>query len=275
MKKALTLLFAAIGLSAVLSACAAPPAGSSGQSADNGEAALQITQRVDEKEYRSSNQKHLLGRYSYTLPVLVASSDDPALQAAAETFNNKIDSMLKDEQSNWNDAVKDAQSYYDTMGSDNWDEGSAWVKEITYEANQTDTLISLRYKHYVYSGGAHGYTYYTGQMFSVKEGCFVDLRSMTDDAAALEKVVAEEILRQIDEGNLAEEFAYWNDYQDYINSWMEDYSVYFNAEGNMEIIFPAYDLASYAAGAQIFVIDRSVYIDFMNDYGKVLLGADL
>lgn len=275
MKKVLCLFGAVIGGAMLLSACSAAPAGSNAPSAQDPDVLVQIIQQVDEKEYRSSNGKHLLGKYSYTFPAMVVTSDDPALQTAAEAFNEEMNARLKTEQSNWDDAMNDAQSYYNSMGSDNWNDSAAWVKEINYEATQTDTLISLRYEYYVFSGGAHGYTYYTGQLFSVKEGCFVELTDMTDDPAAMEKTVADEILRQIEDEGRAEEFGYWNDYQDYVNVWMEDYSVYFNDSGAMEIIFPAYDLAPYVSGAQTFSIDQSVYLSCMNDYGKVLLGADL
>ena len=274
MKKALCLFWAAIGWAVLLSACGAAPTGSNDPSAQDPDVPVQIIQQMDEKEYRSSNGKHLLGKYSYTFPAMVVTADNAALQTSAEVFNQEMDARLKTEQSNWEDAMTDAQSYYDSMGSENWNDGSAWVKEIRYEAAQSDTMISVRYEYYVFSGGAHGYTYYTGQLFSVKEGCFVELADMTDDPAALEKAVADEILRQIEEGGLAAEFGYWNDYQDYVNVWMEDYSVYFNESGAMEIIFPAYDLAPYVAGAQTFAIDPGVYLAYMNDYGKVLLGAD-
>ena len=68
------------------------------------------------------------------------------------------------------------------------------------------------------------------------------------------------------------QFAYWNDYASYVTEWMDgDHSIFFNEAGEMEVLFPAYELASYAAGPQQFAIAQDVFAPYLNDYGKVLL----
>ena len=272
MKKMLLLLLMAIGCAAALPACGSLPAAPLGQSAEESGAGYTLSQQVYQEECWNADRSHLLGKYSFTLPEMTGSG---AAAAAADVFNEGVGTMLADEQAHWEGAMQDAKSYYYSMGSASWSSTSAWVMEIQYETVETENLISLRYEHYVYSGGAHGYTYYTYQLFALQEGCFVSLQEMADDPAALQSAVAEEILRQIDAGDLAREYAYWSDYETYVRHWMEDYSVLFCEDGAMEIIFPAYDLASYAAGPQTFRIDRSVYEGCLNDYGKVLLGIPL
>ncbi len=271
MKRTLSLIAAAAVGCSLLSAC-----GNAGEAAGmnsaGGSASLPITTRVFEKEYQSVDQKVLLGKYSYSLPYL--SSDDVSSDIVVERFNDNTDSMLQEEVEGWEQAMEDAQNYYDrNVGSDDWRYGSHWSDEITYETCQTDTLLSIRYTHYIYTGGAHGYAYYTGQLFAVKEGYFVTIDEMTDDPEGLSQAVSDEIMRQIEDGDLAVQYSYWNDYASYIDDWMNgDYSIFFNEAGEMEIIFPAYELASYAAGPQAFSISPEVYGTYCNEYGAVLLG---
>ena len=89
------------------------------------------------------------------------------------------------------------------------------------------------------------------------------------------RAVADEILRKIDAEDLAAQFGYWDEYADYVDDWMEDHCVYFlpaEEGGGMEVYFAAYELASYAAGEQVFTIDTDVYAPYLNDYGRMLLG---
>ena len=78
---------------------------------------------------------------------------------------------------------------------------------------------------------------------------------------------------QIQENDLIAQYGYWNDYRDYVARWTESgHGVYFSEDGTLNIVFGAYELASYAAGPQEFVIEQDVYKNYMNDYGKALLG---
>lgn len=277
MKKTLCLLAAVAASAAGLSACGSTgPAPSLANASDNS-TGVQVSAQLHEKEYKSEDGKMLLGKYAYTVPYMTGPSDDESSVLVVECFNDEINSILKEESKSWDEAMEDAQDYYETAGSDGWSYGSYWVDELNYTANQTDTLISMRFDHYVYTGGAHGYTYYTSQMFAMKEACTVTLEEMTSDQEGLRQAVTDEILRKIDAEDLAVQYSYWNDYADYVNGWMDDHSVYFLPEEDgrgMEVIFPAYELASYASGPQTFVVDAEVYAPYLNDYGRLLLGLD-
>lgn len=274
--KRIACFLAAATLSAVgLSACAQPEAAACLANAADSEAASRISAHLYEKEYFSSDGKMLLGKYSYTVPGMASSADDGSSAAIVEAFNDEIDSLLEAKIESWDDAMEDAREFYESGGSTSWADGIYWMDEMSYTANQSEALVDVRYEHYVYSGGAHGYTYYTSQMFALKEGCPVTLAEMAADEESLRKTVADEILRQIEAEDLAVQYSYWSDYAAYVNEWMDDHSVYFlpEEEGRgMEIIFPAYELASYAAGPQRFVVDAAVYEPCLNDYGRLLLG---
>ncbi len=269
----LTTLAASLCLCA-LSACGGAPQTQMMKAAAEGEggAAVRLTSQLHEKEYKSGDGKVLLWKYSYTLPAMAGAADDDASAAAVDVFNDDMASILEEESSSWDEAMKEVEELYSDFGSDSWKSGMHWIDEIHYESCQTDTLVSLRFEHYVFSGGAHGYTYYTSYLFAQKEGREVTLADMTDDAQTLSQAVTDEILRQIEEKDLNMQYGYWDDYAIYVAEWMDGYSTYFNDAGELEIIFPAYDLASYAAGAQTFVIPQSVYAPCLNDYGRLLLG---
>ena len=274
--KRIICFLAAVALSAVgLSACAQPESTAYlAKSSDNG-AESQVSAQLYEKEYFSGDGKVLLGKYKYTVPQMAASGEEPLAQDIADAFNEEVDALLEEKIDSWDDAMEDALEFYESGGSASWAEGIYWTDEMSYAANQTEALLNVRYEHYVYSGGAHGYTYYTSQMFALKEGCPVTLAEMAADTESLRKTVADEILRQIETEDLAVQYGYWSDYAAYVNEWMDDHSVYFLPEeegGGMEIIFPAYELASYAAGPQTFVVDAAVYAPCLNDYGRPLLG---
>ncbi|MCI5842906.1 MAG: RsiV family protein [Clostridiales bacterium] len=269
----LTMLAAGLCLCA-LSACGGAPQTQIMRTAaaDDSGTAVRLTSQLHEKEYKSSDGKVLLGKYSYTLPAMAGAADDEASAAAVDAFNGDMASILKEESGSWDEAMKEAEELYSDFSSDNWGSGIYWTDEINYESHQTNTLVSLRFEHYVFFGGVHGYTYYTSYLFAQKEGREITLADMTDDAQTLSQTVTDEILRQIDEKDLNMQYGYWGDYAVYVAEWMDGYSAYFNDEGELEIIFPAYDLACYAAGAQTFVIPQSVYAPCLNDYGRLLLG---
>lgn len=277
MRKMLWLLTVTVVSAVGLSACAGSDPAVKLMKEPVGDAAIQLSAQLHEKEYKSGDGKMVLGKYAYTVPYMTGPTDDASSAAIVESFNDEISSMLKSESESWDEAMEDAQDYYETAGSDGWVYGAYWVDEINYTANQSDTLINTRFEHYVYSGGAHGYTYYTSRMFALKEGCPVSLEEMTSDEEGLRQAVTDEILRMIETEDLAVQYGYWNDYADYVDDWMEDHSVYFLSEEDgrgMEVIYPAYELASYAAGPQTFVVDAEVYAPYLNDYGRLLLGLE-
>ena len=277
MKRAVCLLSAGVLSAVLLAGCGSAGAAESSMLKTTAaeDAVPQLTAQVYEKEYKSENGALTLGKYQYTVPSM--KETDGADNTCAAAFNREVADFVAEASDNWDEAMEDAQDFYENAGSAGWAQSGEWTDQISYTANQSDLMINIRYDHFVYSGGAHGYTYYTSRMFAVKEECAVTLDEMVENEDGLRQAVAAEICRQIEAEDLAAQYGYWSDYASYVNDWMEDHSVYFQPEADgrgMEVTFPAYELASYAAGPQIFVIDPSVYSSYLNDYGRLLLGLD-
>lgn len=271
MKKRLCLAALMLACVSLLSACGAEASAALMKSGTSG--TLRITDVLWQRSYLSSDNRVTLGSYSYTLPSMTDETGDAAQAKIADAFNAGVETMANRNIREWDSAMEDAEDYYNSLSSGEWSfEKSGWTDQITYEMSRTDGLVSLRYAHYSYAGGAHGYTDYTSQLFDLQEGKFITLAALTEDAGALKETVAEEILRQIDENHLAVSYGYWSDYATYVDQWMDAYSTYFNEDGALEVIFPAYELASYAAGAQAFTVSQEVYAPCLNDYGRQLLG---
>lgn len=124
------------------------------------------------------------------------------------------------------------------------------IFEVTYNQNN---ILSLFYDQYVYSGGAHGNTVRQSQTWNVRGGCQITLRNYGDDPVGLEAEildrVREEIALQIARG----ENMYFEDYSKLISDTFNPESFYLTPQG-MVIYFQQYDIAPYASGIPVFVI---------------------
>ena len=234
---------------------------------------LSVTAQVYDREFYSEDSKLLLGAYHYVIPHMNESSENESDRKTAQAFNKMTGSVLESEMDSWVKTMENAQTLYSTAGNTVWGDGTMhWNDEISYDLHQMEKLISLRFKHGGYVGGAHNYSYYENVLFSLAEGRKIELQELTDDPEELELIVAEEILDQIEESGVKEDNCYWDDYDLTVLHWMQnDYGVYFGEEQQLEIIFPAYELACYAAGPQSFTVDKTIYESYLNDYGRDLL----
>jgi len=124
------------------------------------------------------------------------------------------------------------------------------IYEITY--NQDD-ILSLFYDQYIYTGGAHGSTERRSQTWNVRRGCEIILQHYSDDPTALETEIltsiSEEIGRQIERG----ENMYFEDYPQLIRENFNPESFYLTPYG-IVIYYQQYDIAPYASGIPVFVI---------------------
>jgi hypothetical protein len=124
------------------------------------------------------------------------------------------------------------------------------IFEVTYNQNN---ILSLFYDQYVYSGGAHGNTVRQSQTWNVRRGCQITLRNYGDDPVGLQAEildrVREEIALQIARG----ENMYFEDYPKLISDTFNPESFYLTPQG-MVIYFQQYDIAPYASGIPVFVI---------------------
>lgn len=240
------------------------------------DAAIEIRTQTFTKSYYSKSGKSLIGNYNYSLPQLYYGGDEVAQQTAVAAFNEEVEDFYREQVRYWDDSVGELS---DAISSEEYDE-LRMSYDISYRLSQVGTAISVCYEHYIYTGGAHGYTYSTSELFDMENASAVALSSLTEDGAALADAVAVDILQQIDRQELDTQRGYWNEYPDYVETWVKDawatdaHSVYFCENGEMEIIFPPYELAAYAAGPQTFAVAAEIYEPYLNEYGKALLGME-
>lgn len=238
------------------------------------DAEIVISTQDYNKQYYKSDGKTVWGNYKYQLPLMEYVGQDAALQSCAASFNAEIAKIYEDNAAYCDEYIDMVSAFEDEV----W-ETICLSNEISYQLSRVGKAISVTYEHYLYTGGAHGGTYNTSQLFSAESGGLIALSVLAEDGAAMAEAVADEILRQIRAEELDVQYSYWNEYPDYVQEWVSSiwlentHSVFFYEDGTMEIIFGTYELASYAAGPQTFTIPVKVYEPYLNDYGRTLLGV--
>lgn len=153
------------------------------------------------------------------------------------------------------------------------DVGSRYTEELTHSAYQTETLISVAGFYYTYTGGAHPNSWMFGWNYDLTTGEFLTVPSLAEDEEGFRQAIAEEIIRQAGEpleDGTAPLDGYWEDYADIVADW-SSYAVFFDEDG-MTVVFSPYELASYAAGSQIFTIPYDILSPWLSDRGTALLG---
>lgn len=125
----------------------------------------------------------------------------------------------------------------------------------TYEiTNNQETLISLFYDHYIYSGGAHGTTKRASSTINIQTGCQVRLFQNAIDPAAdkaqLLDRVREQIVAQMRKNNKQ----YFDDYPQLIFEHFNPESFYLTPEG-LVIYYQQYEIAPYSSGIPEFLIN--------------------
>lgn len=145
--------------------------------------------------------------------------------------------------------------------------------DLSCEVYQTQALVSISGIYCAYTGGAHPNTYLLGWNFDLDSGTFLDAGALAGQED-LHTAVSEEILRQARERFADEEFPleelYWPEYESIIADW-PSYAVFFDESG-MTVAFSPYELAAYAAGAQIFHIPYEWLSVYLDEHSLELLG---
>ena len=136
---------------------------------------------------------------------------------------------------------------------------------------QTDRFVSVSGRFYYYAGGAHPNTVLLGWNYDMEKAVFFYAGQLFQETEA----VTDELLRmareRAGEWNMTPEEFYWEDYADIINAWSEKSAAVTFDEYYMNVSYSPYDIASYAAGEQIFSIPRTWLQPYLNQYGQHLL----
>lgn len=161
--------------------------------------------------------------------------------------------------------------------------GMNYAEDFSFESHQMGNLISIAGMYYSYLGGAHPNVVYSSWNFDLERGELITLPELAEDpdpfirdVADLMEVQANEWCHDPEYGGSPEltlgEY-YWPDYRDVMERWPDSASVYFDASG-LQIIFSAYDLASYAAGPQMFTIPYETLDPYWSEVGRTVLGLN-
>lgn len=188
---------------------------------------------------------------SYSMPLLSGGAEgaaekiNTALSARKELFMSSeeegamsVTNMLK--------TAKETIELNGSLGS------SMYGLEHSFSVARCDgALISFKNSDYAFSGGAHGFTGFTGQSFNAVTGEELKLDDLSADGAALRDFC----LRRVSElaAEVGVDGGLFEGYEEYLVNNIEDGFWYFSEEG-LTFIYNAYDIGSYAAGPFEFTI---------------------
>lgn len=249
----------------------------------------QLTYTVTLETLENSAQAEdgtVLVNRSYHLPMMTVKRQDgtavtaastpaeTAALAAAETFNGQFQSWAAsdnfDEVADW---AEEAQASQAEAG----EAAGAWTPyalELNCSVYQTKQLVSVRAEYYSYMGGAHPNTVLLAWNFDLGTGQFFTPELLAADGQAFSQAVTEELIRQSQETaasyDMTPEDFFWSNYEEILAGW-SSYAVSFDETG-MTVGFSPYELAAYAAGAQIYHLDYDQIAGYLSSHGLAVLG---
>lgn len=221
----------------------------------------------------------VLAECSYELPVMsvlqgdgspleeAGSPEQEAALAAAETFNARFGQWKSNAQT-LAESAKEDQAFRNEAGL----ESVAYTDDLRCTVYQTDHLVSVSGLYYTYTGGAHPNSILMSWNFDVEAGEFFE-PEILDEGKDLREFVQQALVRQARqtaaENNMAVGEYFWEDYSDTLGEW-SSYAVSFDGEG-MTVGFSPYELAAYAAGAQVFRLSYEELYPHLGEHGRTLL----
>lgn len=246
------------------------------------------TYTVTGEHFAADDVDHVITRQSYQMPTMSVSRSKgekelPAAAArAAEQFNAYFEQVLEDEAAWFDEVAAAADEDYGAVGNER---GSVWQDrrfcywdEATLDFWSNDRILCVTTTRYSFTGGAHPNTWKSGVTFDLRTGKTVTAADLTDNVAALETAVTQELVRQAEErmkkpADPATDYVpptYYDDYAETLGAWM-DRTVIFGEQG-MTVIFGFYDIAPHDAGEQCFLIPYRLLKAYLSDCGAEALG---
>lgn len=194
--------------------------------------------------------------------------------AAMETFNDQFGpASLKEEFQTMADTAREDRDFRQESG---WEWTSAYAMELDSEVYQTDQMVSISATYYSYTGGSHPNTVLLAWNFDLTTGQFFTPELLATDGKAFSQAVQEELVSQsrlvAAENEMPSEEFFWSNYEEILATW-SSYAVSFDETG-MTVAFSPYELAAYAAGAQIYHLSYEELVPYLSPHGMELLGLD-
>ncbi len=156
------------------------------------------------------------------------------------------------------DVSKNMDEYKEYAENDIVERGELPGGYYTYECDclvtkADEEVVSIIYTYYAFSGGAHPSTWYVSHNFSTKTGEELNAANVVSDMDSLPKLLEDRIEKEYE----TEDLYFEDDLEVAIKDHYEtvgDYTFTLDHAG-ITFYFSAYDLAAYAAGAQIVTIN--------------------
>lgn len=229
----------------------------------------------------SGKEGEKIAEYSYTVPVLHAASQDGSFLEDAKTDAEaqylEIAKAFNEPFSAWTEASENQRKFIESAQEvgELTELTTPFFDELTCSVYQTAHLVSVSGVYYSYAGGAHPNTILLSWNFDLDTGIFFDPQ-LLEQGSGLGAAVHTELLRQAQEtaaqnGMKPEEY-FWSNYESILKDW-SSYAVSFDETG-MTVAFSPYELACYAAGAQVFHISYDWLSPRLNADARAFLGIE-
>lgn len=199
------------------------------------------------------------------------SVEEQALTAAA-TFNDQFGPDTVEQE--FRDMTTMAQEDLDFRRESGMEWTTGYAMELQCSVYQTEKMVSVSADYYSYTGGAHPNTVLLSWNFDLTTGQFFTAELLATDGQAFSEAVQNELASQsrmvaAENGIPSEEF-FWSNYEEILTAW-SSYAVSFDETG-MTVAFSPYELAAYAAGAQIYHLSYEELMPYLSPHGMELLG---
>ena len=175
-----------------------------------------------------------------------------AAMAAKDEGLKNADEMKKDRASGYGGSPNKCETYFDYS--------------LNYNQNG---LLSVVFKDYQYTGGAHGSTAQSSYTFNLNTGEEYTLKDLFNSDANyvsfISDTVRKEINERVKEGSLFEELTPFNTIR-------EDHDFYLSDDG-IVIYFQQYEYWPYAAGIQEFTVEYAALKDMLKPGFSFLAGV--
>lgn len=220
----------------------------------------------------------LLVQAGYALPQLVEDGSGETLsisEAAAGYINRYFEDWLTKQLEFLDDVAEMAREHYGLSDEDDrWGAGEyCYTDTVTADSWSNGRLLCIQLYYTTYSGGAHPNAWREAVSFDAGAAHTVTIPDLTNDLEGLKTAVTDYLLRELPKTQVWQEQGedgFFPDYAQTLAEWM-DKPLIFGDDG-ITVVFNAYDIASYAAGEQAFLLPYSLLQPYMNDYAKTLLG---
>lgn len=131
------------------------------------------------------------------------------------------------------------------------------IYKITY---LTESIVSLYFDQYTFTGGAHGSTYRYSNTWNLKTDALIELKDFFPHQPNFKETIIQSITKQIGK-QIEKQFSnnqtyYFEDYKDNVPKEFRENNFYLTPNG-IVIYFQQYDIAPYSSGLPQFLIPFS------------------